>query len=117
MEIKDLTLEMVTPVLEALVAEFGEDHIYKADERGENGRATCSYQEGGKPSCIVGHVLDRLGVEYNPEWEGINAGGVLSGAPFYVARGLQKAQKLQDDGKTWGEALSSYRRYLKSRYV
>lgn len=117
MEIKDLTVEMVTPVLEALVAEFGEGYVYKEEVRKAGRDAECLYQEDGKPSCIVGHVLYRLGVKYDSEWEYWGARRVLGDAPEEVKEGLSRAQGYQDCGKTWGEALSSYRRYLKSCYV
>lgn len=110
MEIKDLTEEIVTPIIRELVSEFGADYVYKKEEREINEGVTCSYQENGKPSCIVGHVLDRAGVEYDPEWEGRDCWRILErgGAPGNLASALSYAQSQQDSGKTWGEALKVY---------
>lgn len=110
MEIKDLTVEMVTPVIEAVVAEYGEDYVYKAEERELGEGVRCLYREDGEPSCIVGHVLDRLGVEYDPDWEDASAEGVLQGAPTQVQNSLGITQTYQDRGHTWGEALEKYRK-------
>lgn len=110
MEIKDLTEEIVTPIIRELVAEFGEDYVYKKEEQEADEDVICSYQENGKPSCIVGHVLHRAGVEYNPDWEGGPCGTFLrgEGVPGYLANALGFAQVQQDIGKTWGEALNAY---------
>ncbi len=67
------------------------------------------YREYGKPSCIIGHVLDRMGVTYNPRWEARNAGYILKDAPDELTRALVEAQKYQDKGMTWGNALERYR--------
>lgn len=110
MEIKDLTEEIVTPIIRELVSEFGADYVYKKEEREADEEVICSYQENGKPSCIVGHVLDRAGVEYNPGWEDTLAWDILEpgGASETIYAALTCAQGIQDAGKTWGEALNAY---------
>lgn len=118
MEIKDLTPGIVTPIIRQVVAEYGTDYIYKADERHpERYGVDCYYQENGQPSCIVGHVLDRAGVEYEPYWddEGEDALTVLENAPEDLAQALQHAQYAQDDGHTWGEALTAYEEMLSGK--
>lgn len=112
-EIKDLTPDIVTPIIRELVEEFGADYIYKEDQLGTIERQ-CSYQENGSPSCIVGHVLHRAGVAYNPRWENNAARAVLGndGASWEVGRSLQVAQAHQDTGHTWGEALRAYEEEL-----
>ena len=109
MKIEELTIENVTPVIKALVSEYGEDYIYKAEDRGYPGSVVrCYYQEDGKPSCIVGHILDRMDVKYDPEWERRNASAILGGAPEELRHALVGAQGLQDAGRTWGKALNEF---------
>lgn len=41
-------------------------HVYVSP----GGDSGCYYRVDGEPSCIFGHALDRLGVAYDPRWEG-----------------------------------------------
>ena len=80
----------------------------------------CQYQHGGKPSCIVGHALYRLGMPVSVLAEidsahgegGICASGlpgerpdlfVDDSAPDLFA--LAQAQEAQDNRLPWGEAV------------
>lgn len=76
----------------------------------------CRYEYGGAPSCLVGHVLHRSGAtleflreldmhgcpasRLDSEFESVGRG---------AARVLDVAQCHQDNGATWGEALSKAR--------
>ena len=80
----------------------------------------CQYQHGGKPSCIVGHALHRLGV--SPETlkvldeknggGGIPAFGLPNEFPDLIEMdseaslfALSEAQEAQDSRLPWGEAV------------
>lgn len=106
MELSELTVENVTPVIAAVVNDYGRDYTYP----GEIGPdTTCQYQLEGKPACIVGHVLDRLGVEYNTSWENLGITDILYGPEQgEVAHALASAQDTQDSGEPWGAAYDSY---------
>ena len=80
----------------------------------------CQYQYDGKPSCIVGHALHRLGVSIEAlealdaaqEGGGVPASGLPSYLPILVEEGSRsallsvcEAQEAQDDGIPWGEAV------------
>lgn len=107
MDIEDVTVADVTPVIKKLVEEFGEDYVYP------RAGAVCVYQLDGEPSCIVGHVLDRLGVPYEEWWDDDQADAER--LPFkdeLVSSALAHAQRQQDIGYSWGEALEAYQRRL-----
>lgn len=123
------SFNVVAETLTALVEEKGADYVYERPADGSN----CAYTTPeGAPSCIVGHVIERL----NPvafkkiaknEWEGdtgedgaeyvypqdVNAKSIeLS---YHVNLGfddktwnlLEMAQHYQDAGKPWGQAVES----------
>lgn len=112
MKIEELTPEIVTPIIRQIVAEYGEDYVYKAEERArEFPNLGCVYREFGEPSCLVGHVLDRAGVPYDKYWDldGDSASTLLKDSPHEDLRiALDAAQTVQDVGQTWGEALKVY---------
>jgi hypothetical protein len=109
MEISELTIENVTPVIREIVAEFGEHYVYLPGNEG------CVYQENGKPSCLVGHVFDRMGVPYNQRWEEKDASWVISvnGGDEQLGFALRAAQYVQDDERSWGEALREFNKRSK----
>jgi hypothetical protein len=49
----------ILSILDGLVAEFGEDYVYSRPE----GKSSCYnwHLEEGKPGCIIGHAMSRLG--------------------------------------------------------
>lgn len=114
MKIEELTPEIVTPIIEKLVEDFGSDYIYKKAERERHDDVFCRYQENGNASCIVGHVLDRAGVEYNPDWDHYDVAASALGLPEPVKMALTMAQETQDSGLTWGTALNAYKEELKA---
>ena len=80
----------------------------------------CQYQYGGKPSCIVGHALHRLGVPIETlealddaqEGGGVPACGIPQEFPDLLdadsepaRRALGEAQEAQDNRLPWGEAV------------
>lgn len=104
-------------LLDEAVAARGEDYVYEqpiAD--------WCVYTYDGKPSCIVGHVLDAAGIPLE-ELERGDAGywgagrlvenlenkGLLE-TDYGTRQALIGAQWRQDDGDTWGEAVNSVTR-------
>jgi hypothetical protein len=95
--------EETTELLQRAVAEKGDGYVYDADG------AMCRYaeEETGAPSCIVGHVLDYVGLLDQAE-EGAGALGVDGVKMNFTNRAghmLWAAQIMHDHGRTWGEAL------------
>lgn len=113
MQISEMTFENVTPVIEQIVKDAGEDFVFPGQ---------CRYfNDYDVPQCLVGHVFHRMGVEY-PERVGkfeslTNYFSVdhlfndLGGDPD-LGRALKMAQVTQDNRKTWGEALDAYNVYV-----
>lgn len=76
---------------------------------------TCVYICGGKPSCLVGHVLYSLGwpVERLMDFDSQRSNGIGSLRVCYgdiatqdAVDILEAAQDTQDLGGSWGEALA-----------
>lgn len=94
-----------------VVDEIGSDYI-------DN---NCLYVVDNAPSCIVGHVLHRMGFPL-AELEEYNDDRVCIISPILIDMGinphtinvLDEAQCLQDEGKTWGEALNTAIEYAKN---
>ncbi|KAF4408621.1 hypothetical protein [Streptomyces lycii] len=98
--------EQVRSVLRTVALERPE---YVYDEQDEDG--SCQYVNNGAPSCLVGHVLHRLGVPLDVlrEREGDKALHVardLLSVSDVTAGCLNRAQIRQDDGETWGDAIA-----------
>lgn len=116
-----LTDEQVLETLRQVVAEVGEDHFYNFEVLDDGYRLPCVYQQDGAPRCIVGHVLARL---LPDEWLGLEVvkanltatrlGGLFSYYDAHMsgpaAHALRAAQRQQDAGKPWGEALAAAER-------
>lgn len=95
------------------LAEARPDYVYEKEPG--TFKSSCVYfDDERKPSCIVGHVLSRLGFEPGDDFmraanaedvEGLVAGGWLDvdEATTWL---LQEAQRLQDDGQTWATAVA-----------
>lgn len=99
------------------VADGREDFVYDTEGKGGAG---CSNFKNGEPSCIVGHVLAKMGLTFDLAKElkidgsrGIlSAAGVLnreSGFGWNIdpeaIKVLSRAQALQDNGNSWGDAV------------
>lgn len=97
-------------LLERAVQEKGEGHTYNQERHAGN----CYYFEpdSREPGCIVGHVLSYVGFTAedaaNLEIENKAVRRFDFPAPG-IAAVLGAAQHSQDDGHTWGEALSDAR--------
>lgn len=107
-----ITRERFTAAMERAVALKGEDYVYEMPGGGD----TCLYRYEDKPSCIIGHVLEDLGVPYSPDWERTTSNYVLKTMLGIEDETLCSAsvyaQGEQDNGGTWGQALSDYKERL-----
>lgn len=105
----DRALELMREV----VVEFGEDYVYPAGGFEEN-LASCVYVRDGQCSCLVGHVLHRAGATLEQLQELDNAWDPeINRVEFDWLRltedarhALTEAQDEQDQGHTWGDALT-----------
>ena len=109
-----MTVDEALKLLEAVVADFGEDHVYQRHSLAEGG-ATCRHIHNGEPDCLVGHVLIRSGRFTAEELSDIQT--VRLAAFTYPGRLVDEAthvlvaaQSTQDAGCTWGVALERARR-------
>jgi hypothetical protein len=109
-----LTVPLVLDAMRAVVAEQGPDFVYQPPP--EDG--LCVNAVNGAPSCLIGHVLHRLGVPVAllerwptaPVWELLAhlKAELIVTADSDVADVLGTAQDVQDAGDgTWGEALTA----------
>lgn len=122
------TDEQIIAAARAAVEEKGADYVYPR----LYGPSDCMYSQDGAPSCIVGHVFNRLSPEAFEavvQWERVNE---ESGRVWEVLdalerneeidplalterqrNALQVAQDLQDGGMTWAYALDGLERNLR----
>jgi hypothetical protein len=120
--------QLILDTLVEVVNEFGEDHLYGTlpAERfvvfPGLSEPQCQYVHNDgevlKPACIAAHVLYRLGInmEQLARYEGRGAHVLDS---YLDVRGLthdslyliRRAQAVQDNRGTWGEALKSAQDY------
>jgi hypothetical protein len=101
--------EKIMLTLHNVVAERP-NYVYESDAEGN-----CQYVRDGAPSCVVGHVLHRLGVpvtelsRYDTPYGGVDAmrvvGELVPSASWEVREALFKAQSVQDRQETWDAAL------------
>lgn len=123
------TYDETLATLREVVAEAGEDFVYQ-DHYGD----MCYYSVDGEPACLVGRVLAKWGVDLTP-MDSASTGmstlvGLFAGALLDELRVmgvlevddpsvslLWEAQTGQDNGETWGNALSEALAYIaKQRY-
>lgn len=104
--------------LRLAVAERGRDHIDPLAEAGD-----CRYVVNGKPACIGGTALFKVGIPVDElrAWEGNGIDSMMPGITTYggergnadgflsvrAAAVLEVAQDRQDNGSPWGEALDA----------
>lgn len=111
----ELSYSTTVKILDDLVEEFGSDYVYEAGPLG-----ACNYIRKGEPSCIVGHVLVKVGVPVKrlkvadgPFGGGMGAHVLLDGLKEEgviqfdgsVRSLLREAQYSQDNGNTWGRSV------------
>jgi len=113
----DVNLDRVVETAKMVVAERGADYVYKKPTN-TFGVLTCLYVDQDQPSCLVGHVLHRLGVPLetlkSADQFSFPATDVccdlLRGSAFddeEIGHFLDAVQSRQDIGRTWGEALQN----------
>lgn len=129
-ERKHITPAEFTKALEDAVAERGADWVYPPAQ--ENPEAEldeeaslyigdewhqqeggCVYQKSdGTPACLIGVAMAKLGVEL-PPFESVSSAQVVlesrTDLPTHITRAAKRAQAVQDNGRTWGAALSEYK--------
>ena len=118
---KTLTLDLTNRLLDEVVAEFGEDHVYVKPVDPEQVSPDCLYvhEVDGKqePGCIVAQVLHKFGV---PLDKLVFFEGVASFAAVHKIVSIEKkadilldrVQSRQDLGEPWGEAVRGAREEL-----
>ncbi len=106
---KKITDEQFIAAMREAVKVRGEDFVYP-DEWREDGYGACHYTVNGEGACIVGKALE---IAAGEPYEGDNGGAyvVLSevfGLSEKVAEAARNAQVVQDNSRTWGEALADF---------
>lgn len=113
-------IKKVLDTLDEIVEEFGPDYVYKPKTVLDIDGAACVYVVDGKPSCLAGQVLFRLGVsvddlaknDHERGYVSIGATNPANGAEFEVPLDLSRfafkvlrvAQTQQDMRYSWGKA-------------
>ena len=103
--------DKVLSTVHEIVKEFGRDYVYQKVTSWRTNQLVCNYFVAGQPSCIVGHVLNRLfGTTDAGAFEGTNAYHYLSNAwgDRFTGKArlfLNNVQRHQDDGVEWGTCL------------
>lgn len=114
-EKRSIAVEEFSKALDEVVDEFGDYHVYvPSDPEGK-----CRYKEDGATgewSCLLGKVLGKLDVPYDPDFEGLAIDSVLTwvfaDVPVSLVYAAQAAQDEQDTGSTWGVARQTFRYFL-----
>lgn len=106
-------LELLTD----LVDEVGEDFVYEKVVDPFDNILKCAYVDAEwRGSCMVGHALIRAGL--NPQWfdgtrnTSLSAIALVHHLPdvdLGASQVFYAAQSVQDDGQTWGRALTKAR--------
>lgn len=108
-ETESMTRAEVLEIMTQVVAEYGEDFVYKKVDM------VCLNWHDGCPSCLIGHVMHRWGMsadflaQFRASEVGTLVGYYSKAHPVVVEEGVTKllgaAQTVQDDGGSWGYAL------------
>lgn len=121
----DLTPKATLALLKECVEERGKGYVYPPSQvDGLKKDSNCVYAKGGAPSCLVGLALHKVGISLSAlvrfdkhKEAGIPSELVSHGLldiPLESAEILDRAQSLQDQGETWGEALKGARELAKT---
>lgn len=111
----ELSFTKAQALVEELIGEFGDGFVYEQINSG------CVYTHEGEPSCLVGQVMARAGLD-PMDLETLLKSSCREGDYFYTintflaSEGIFEAdeeaeeflgalQKYQDEGASWGEAL------------
>lgn len=115
-----LTDEQILADLVAVVA--GRESFYYEPPLVDDASTCVYFGEDGAPSCIIGHVLARHGItladlqrdnphlgarDYNDAGINMLLGIRLFACSDAAASALFNAQRMQDIGHSWGEALTA----------
>lgn len=120
----ELTLEKAIELAENAVADRGADYVYTNPE---GNRDTCHYihSKPGEPlvvGCIVGHMLNQLGIDLHAinnvadildVKKGLEEREILT-MDRWASAFLSRLQRRQDDGANWLSALDIARGYALS---
>jgi hypothetical protein len=125
-----LGVDEALALLDQAVAERGADHVYPKSEKAvyPTGHVVpmCSYYvedgDGWRPSCIIGHVIEYLGLREEflsarRDYEGTPGVGVLKhlGVQFEdltTEQVLDEAQQNHDIGEPWADVVEMARSVL-----
>lgn len=123
MEIIDM--KRALELLEQVVEEFGPETTYKdIDPDWERWTVDCQYVgDDGTPMCLVGQALAKAGFEFplDPHYQGSPRKYANDSAYYYLTEYADErvthlaknvfevAQRTQDAGQTWGQALAKAR--------
>lgn len=121
------TTQEITTAMQAVLEERGEDYVYQPSSL--DGR--CTYVGGrdippDRPGCIIGatffhllendvhaiQVMTRLGHANGNAMQWLSNIFGRTAFPYKVLPALLIAQQVQDDEKTWGEALEAFLREI-----
>ena len=113
-----ITKKDFTEALQAIVKQYGTSYVYQTEQGilfTESGEESCFYHVNGQPSCLIFHFFYILGLEYDPEWEGLSAYDIMLSYDVEesLADAAAEAQATQDLGGTWGQALVTYEQTLR----
>ena len=123
---KIITKEVFTAAMEEAVKLRGKDYTYPSiaqvasDPRlagwRNKGDDMCKYQVSGEPACLIGLALYLIDPDLVPGEDVYGGADVVLdklGASEDVALAASYAQDFQDEGYTWGEALTQYKSALR----
>lgn len=108
-----VTYNQVATLLREIVAEYGPDTTYEQRARAlgqthyEQGIG-CVYRIDGNPACIIGVLLDRLGIEvphHRNTFQITTFAREVMDIDSLTLSLMSSVQSAQDSGQSWGEAL------------
>jgi hypothetical protein len=111
-----VTREKLNEVLKKIVEERPE-YVYQKPAGFTHSDGVCRYVhlkgDGYVPGCLIGHLLNRLGVSLEDiiPFEGGPASTIVSRLIDVDSRNIKAldwAQNAQDSGEPWGEAYQAY---------
>lgn len=111
----NLNINEVTSTIDAIITDLGPDHVGI-----DGGESTCRYFEGDTPSCIVGHLINRLGVTPGQVYEQQDNECAVADllrdlrimADLETQVYLYILQYMQDKGTPWGECKERADQFL-----
>lgn len=112
----ELTLNKAVEITNSLIEEFGEDYVYPPARVG----AACTYVKDEAPSCLVGHILHKVGVPLGRlKVADVASYGTSEGADRLIGSLIEEGvvhlepkareflvqvQANQDAGETWADS-------------